>query len=58
MASGGMLEDRKRSESRYFQSSLWKEQNLDADRVGVTALRTFSAEKTGYTHREGTPESP
>ncbi|KAK5125902.1 hypothetical protein LTR08_005032 [Meristemomyces frigidus] len=41
MASGSVLEDRERSENRYFQSSPWKEQNLNADRVGVTALRTF-----------------
>ena len=32
--------EREEKEVRYFQSSPWKEQGLDRDRVGVVALRT------------------
>jgi hypothetical protein len=37
--TGWSWEDRQRQESSFFRSSLWKEQGLDYDRVGIDNLR-------------------
>lgn len=41
LAHGVTLNKRQRNEERYFQSSPWKEQTLDRERVGIRSLRTY-----------------
>ena len=41
LASGITPEQRQRGEVHYFQSSLWKEQALSMDRVGILSLRSY-----------------
>jgi hypothetical protein len=41
LADGISSDQRQRNETRYFQSSPWKEQALDMDRVGIVSLRTY-----------------
>ncbi|KAK5708504.1 hypothetical protein LTR17_020635 [Elasticomyces elasticus] len=41
LASGCTQEQRERTELNYFASSPWKEQALEAERVGVATLRRF-----------------
>ena len=41
MTCGMTVDQRQRNEERYFQSSPWKEQSLNMDRVGIKALRGY-----------------
>ncbi|KAK3686472.1 hypothetical protein LTR37_019791 [Vermiconidia calcicola] len=41
LADGITLEQRSANESRFFQSSPWKEQKLDGSRVGILKLREY-----------------
>lgn len=41
ISKGLSWEERQRQETRFFNSSPWKEQNLDKTRVGVENLRSF-----------------
>lgn len=41
LALGITVDQRQRSEERYFQSSPWKEQSLSQERVGIKSLRTY-----------------
>ena len=41
LENGISSEQRQRNEIKYFESSPWKEQHLDMDRVGIIALRSY-----------------
>jgi GTPase SAR1 family protein len=44
ISKGRTWEERQRQETQFFNSSPWKEQNLDISRVGVENLRSFLQE--------------